>query len=154
MRYRARRYAEAADLWTASIALRDDPEIHEALLHAHRLQGDDAGAAREALRAMTAAGVPPEVIAGMARRPPSEIVRDYLRGAIALLGRTPPAASPERMAVLYASLGDREASLAWIEKASGERSPGLAGSLRDPALDGLRGDPRFERVRRRVGGVS
>jgi len=52
--------------------------------------------------------------------------------------------SPFRIAVIFASLGEREDAFSWLEKAFEERSNNLVYLKVDPALDNLRSDPRFE----------
>jgi adenylate cyclase len=58
--------------------------------------------------------------------------------------------SPFRIAVIFASLGEREDAFFWLEKAFEERSNNLVYLKVDPALDNLRSDPRFEEFLRRL----
>ena len=150
-RYSAHRYREAVSLWTAAAAVRPVPELHESLLHVYLKQGDAAGAAREAVRAMRAAGVPAAVVDRMARQPPDAVVRAYSRGAIAHLERTSRGAPPERLAALHAALDDRASALSLLERALDERSPGVVRAVRDPAFEPLHHDVRFRRVLARLG---
>ncbi len=61
--------------------------------------------------------------------------------------------SPYNIAVIYASLGEKEQAFAWLEKALAERD----GNLPDPGLktdrlfDNLHSDPRFTDLLRRMG---
>jgi len=57
---------------------------------------------------------------------------------------------PELIAGAFASVGDKEQALAWLERAYAEHS-GLTGLKVTPALDLLRSDPRFRSLLRRVG---
>ena len=57
---------------------------------------------------------------------------------------------PGNMAVMFACVGDKEQTLAWLEKASAEPA-GLTSLKVSPAYDFLRSDPRFQEVLRRVG---
>ena len=59
--------------------------------------------------------------------------------------------SPYSVALVHAGLGDRDQALAWLEKAHVERSDYMAYLNREPMLDGLRSDPRFAALVRRVG---
>ncbi len=59
--------------------------------------------------------------------------------------------SPYSVALVHAGLGDREQALAWLEKAYAERSDYMPYLNREPMLDGLRSDPRFAALVRRVG---
>ena len=53
------------------------------------------------------------------------------------------------IAVIYASLGDADQAMSWLEKGYEERfNPGV---LIRPGFDPLRSDPRFEDLVRRVG---
>jgi hypothetical protein len=58
--------------------------------------------------------------------------------------------SPYSVALVHAGLGDRDQALAWLEKAYVERSDYMPYLSREPMLDGLRSDPRFAALVRRV----
>jgi TolB-like protein/Flp pilus assembly protein TadD len=51
--------------------------------------------------------------------------------------------SPFCIAIIYASLGEKDQALKWLEKAQEDRSVLLVWLKIEPALDGLRTDPRF-----------
>lgn len=55
------------------------------------------------------------------------------------------------IAAAYAGIGDKEQTLAWLEKAYAQHSNELVGLKIDPAYDPLRSDPRFQDLIRRVG---
>lgn len=55
------------------------------------------------------------------------------------------------LAELHASLGQGEQALAWLRKAYGERGGGITFIKVSPVFDGLRSDPRFQDLLRRVG---
>ncbi len=59
--------------------------------------------------------------------------------------------SPYSVALVHCGLGDRDQALAWLEKAYLERSDYMPYLNREPMLDGLRSDPRFAALVRRVG---
>src|SRR5439155_27261115 len=59
--------------------------------------------------------------------------------------------SPYYVAKIYASLGEKEQALAWLEKAYEERNPDFIELKVEPALDVLRTDARFRDLLRRVG---
>lgn len=154
-RARAGMLEEAATLWQAASAVREDVGSHEALLLLYQRQGRQANAAEEAVRAMRVAGVPEPSVLDISRRAPEAVVQTYLRGAIQWLQtREPEATPPERLAILHAALGETEAALAQLARACDERSFNLPRALRDPAFDPLRADPRFRRVVARVGVAS
>jgi tetratricopeptide (TPR) repeat protein len=58
---------------------------------------------------------------------------------------------PYNVASVYAALGDKDQSFAWIERAYSERSIYLTWMKSDSQLDGLRADPRFADLGKRVG---
>jgi tetratricopeptide (TPR) repeat protein len=57
----------------------------------------------------------------------------------------------DAIAGLYASLGDRDAALAWLDSAYAERSVNMIFLSLGPILEPIRGDPRFTALKRRVG---
>jgi len=59
--------------------------------------------------------------------------------------------SPYSVALVHAGLGNRDEALAWLEKAYVERSDYMPYLRLEPMLDGLRADPRFTALVRRVG---
>ena len=59
--------------------------------------------------------------------------------------------SPEAIAIVYAALGDKEHAFAWLERALDDRTWSLYLLRVEPMLDGLRADPRFDGLIRRVG---
>ena len=60
-------------------------------------------------------------------------------------------ASPYYIAMIYAGLGDKDQAFAWLEKAYVERSRRLWALKVVPTWDGLRPDPRFADLLRRMG---
>jgi len=54
-------------------------------------------------------------------------------------------------ALIYAGLGDKDRAFGWLDKAFAERSTLLAYLQLDPRLAGLRSDPRFADLIRRIG---
>jgi hypothetical protein len=59
--------------------------------------------------------------------------------------------TPYYWAVIHAGLGERDEAIAWLEKVHAERHVGVLTMAVEPELDGLRDDPRFRALARRVG---
>ena len=55
-------------------------------------------------------------------------------------------ASAYQYAEIKAQWGDRQEALEWLEKAHKLRDPGMAYAKRDPLLDPLRAEPRFQAI--------
>jgi hypothetical protein len=67
------------------------------------------------------------------------------------LGHKKTSASPYTMATVYALLGENDKSLEFLEKACSGKSLDITLFLQtDFALDGLRADPRFQSLLRRI----
>ncbi len=71
----------------------------------------------------------------------------WMEGAAPVLG----AGSWIDLAVLYAAAGDRDRAFAWIERGVERQDPYLVLFPVSPLIDGLRSDPRFPRLLRRLG---
>ena len=54
------------------------------------------------------------------------------------------------MAVVYTGLGEKDRALDWLEKAYAEHAPGVSMLKVDPRYNGLRTDPRFQDLLRRL----
>ena len=61
-----------------------------------------------------------------------------------------PVLAMDRVAV-YIGLGDKQQALAWLEKAYDEHDWEMMGLKADPIYDGLRSDPGFQDIVRRIG---
>ena len=59
--------------------------------------------------------------------------------------------SPYSVAVIYARLGDKDAAFEWLEKAYQDGAYGILFLKSAPEWDGLRSEPQFESIMRRVG---
>ena len=61
-------------------------------------------------------------------------------------------ASPYHLAIVYAGLGDKDQSFAWLDAAYRDRARPLASGLKvNPTWEGLRSDPRFKDLTKRMG---
>jgi tetratricopeptide (TPR) repeat protein len=61
---------------------------------------------------------------------------------------------PTYLGILYAGLGDKDQTLAWLEKAFQERADLLTWLNVEPMMDDVRSDPRFQDLIRRIGLVQ
>jgi tetratricopeptide (TPR) repeat protein len=59
--------------------------------------------------------------------------------------------SPYSVAMIYAGLGDKEQTLAWLERAYQQRVHNMIFLKVEPELDGLRSEPRFAALVQQVG---
>jgi Tfp pilus assembly protein PilF len=59
--------------------------------------------------------------------------------------------SPYVVAITYAVLEDKDSSFAWLQKAADRQQADLVSLKIEPAFDGMRNDPRFAELLRRVG---
>lgn len=59
--------------------------------------------------------------------------------------------SPYYIAIVYAGLGNNEAAITWLEKSLADRSNGLVFLQVEPQLDGLRANPRFLALQKKLG---
>jgi len=59
--------------------------------------------------------------------------------------------SPFNMAIIHAGLGDKDEAFVWLEKAYAQRSRSMAWLNVTNELEGLRADPRFDSLLRRIG---
>jgi len=55
------------------------------------------------------------------------------------------------VALVYVGLGEKDQALEWLEKAAAQHSGYLAYVKTEPLMDGLRSDPRFDNLLRRIG---
>ena len=58
---------------------------------------------------------------------------------------------PYLIAEIYIGLGEKEQALDWLEKAYEERDDWVVWFKCDPIPDGLRSEPRFQELMRRIG---
>jgi tetratricopeptide (TPR) repeat protein len=75
--------------------------------------------------------------------------RQILNHLLALDRKYP--VSPGLIALVYIALDDREQALTWLEKAYRQHSSMMTWLKTDPRFDGIRGEPRFQELMRRVG---
>ena len=137
-------------------ALELDPGFgpgHRCLGRAHMLAGRYEEALAEYRRAIEQMPDDPRAQSGIAQtyaragnRPAARRILDSL----VTVSRT-RYVSPVPIAYIYASLGDRDRTLEWLERAVGERAGWVVDIYKAPEMDFLRSDPRFVRLLRRMG---
>lgn len=132
-------------------------EAHKVLGRVYEQKGMDDLAISEWLAAMVVSGEPPEKIAALRKAYAASGMRAYQQRLLAelLQARSKQKnVSPYSIALVYTNLGDKNAALAWLEKALAERRESLVALKVDQRFDGLRADPRFTDLLRRVGLAS
>jgi len=149
--YFARRYDEAIAQITESLALDDRPGIAHALLgrvylHTGRCdlalaefaktRGPTPGSFGDVGQALALSGHRPEALAELDR---------------VLKLSTQRYVSAVDIASIYASLGDTDNALDWLDRALQQRASTLGFLAQNPAFDGLHDDPRFAALVDRVG---
>ncbi len=153
--YRARRFDDAVA--QCEIALDLDPQFAKALYWRVMawIAGDRRAAATTALEAAMSGPDETRVIAS------ALLAVTYARAerqdeARAIYDRLQESATnsyfpPFYFALIAASLGEDDQAFAWLDKAYQERSGWMPWLKHEPLLDGLRQDPRFDDLLRRVG---
>jgi tetratricopeptide (TPR) repeat protein len=148
--YFERDYARAEALCREALDLDPDfvwAHIHLSKIYAHTGQPAELYAARR--RADVLSGAPPEWLAALDESAPRG--RDAMLRAAARHYEAHPIAVAYAIAECYAHLGERDLALDWLERASDERNFYLVYMKVEPTFDGLRREPRFQEVARRVG---
>ena len=150
----ARRWDEALGYYRKALEI--DPGFHFAVFYAarcHVQMGEFEEAIAEARRAVALSGGSALTVAGLghayAAAGRKGEARGVLRDLTSRSGRR--YVSPYLVATIHAGLGENERALAWLERAYEERDYLLVMLRIDPRLDGLRPDPRFRDLLRRVG---
>jgi serine/threonine-protein kinase len=149
--YFARRYDEAIAQITESLALDDRPGIAHALLgrvYLHTGRYDLALAEFAKTRGPTPGsfGDVGQTLARSGRR--AEALTELDR---VLKLSTQRYISAADIASIYASLGDTDNALAWLDRALQQRASTLGFLAQNPTFDGLHDDPRFAAIVDRVG---
>jgi DNA-binding winged helix-turn-helix (wHTH) protein/TolB-like protein len=149
--YFAHRYDEAIAQITESLALDDRPGIAHALLgrvYLHTGRYDLALAEFAQTHGPTPGsfGDVGQALALSGRR--AEALTELDRVLKLSTQRYVPAVD---IASIYASLGDTENALAWLDRALQQRTSTLGFLAQNPAFDGLHEDPRFAAMVDRVG---
>jgi tetratricopeptide (TPR) repeat protein/tRNA A-37 threonylcarbamoyl transferase component Bud32 len=109
-------------------------------------------------RALTFAGRPSEALRVLESRKAEPGVQHWMARAYVLAGRRAEAerltathVHPFRLAVIYAALGDNDRAFEALDRAAVSLPQRVGLLLRDPEMAALRGDPRFDAVREKLG---
>ena len=151
--YYARQPEQALEQLHRALAMNPTAEENHRLLGLAYLQlgqWDEAAASfREALAVSES---PALAVAGLGSVAAARGREDEARAALADLEarRGQGYVSPVAFVTLCAALGDTDAAFAWLDRAYEERRGWLAYLKVEPALDTLRGDPRFRRLQERM----
>ena len=150
----ARQFDRAVEQGRRTLEL--DPNFHETHLflgRAYEQKGMYAEAVAEFRSAVELSGRRPFAVSGLAH---AYAVSGERAAARELLGELEERSktgyvSPYYIAHIHAGLGERAQALEWFDKAHEERDPMLVYLNVNPNLDGLRSEPRFRDLLRRVG---
>jgi tetratricopeptide (TPR) repeat protein len=152
--YFTRQYEQAIEQYRRAIGV--EPKLywsHLMLGCAYEQQGKSPEAIAELNRALRL-NDSPQVLASLGHAYAKSGQRDETQKVIADLQEIGKRryVSPYDLATIYAGLGEKERTLAWLERAYEDRSGWLALWLKvDPKFDLLRSDPRFRDLLRRIG---
>lgn len=152
--YFARMYDAAADDLHKALELNPDFFLlHFRLAQAYIQQKKNQEAIDEMQKAVALSQRSTEMIAGLAQAYAAAGKTTPMRELLDELERRSHTkyVQPFYIARIYASAGDRERSLGWLEKAYADRSVDLIELKIEPAFDPLRSDPRFTDLLHRVG---
>ena len=152
--YFARQYDQVIAEHSATVSQWPDPRFmywDSYLGAAYREKGRYAEALAEYARAQQAAGEKPlyGYAVTLARAGRTAEARGMLQQLLAY-GRT-HYVNPIQVAIVYASLGDRDQAFEWLDRTMVDRTGWLWGLGRFSELDGLQQDPRLKRLIARIG---
>ncbi len=129
------------------------PWSHEVLGWAYEWKRMDEAALAEYLKSRILADESVESIAAYKAAYQASGLRGYWQKRLALLKQQAAHSyvSPLDLARIAAHLGEQEQALAWLEQAYAERNVDMMTLKVEPFFDGLRAEPRFADLLRRVG---
>jgi tetratricopeptide (TPR) repeat protein len=143
----ARRYDDAIEQINRTLEL--EPSFGSALAcleRAYMLKGQSREALETMLKAMG------EDSASLRDRDPAQSMKLLYRKRLerTLEAMKTGLASPYNTATICMAAGERNQALAFLERAYNERDPMLVAAKADPLFDGVRADPRFADLLRRL----
>ena len=155
--YRARDYDRALEQFRRTLRMDpDDPmafSVHRTMGWAYEYQGRHAQALEEFLEALRLQQVKPESLSALRRAYDASGIKGYWRKWLELYadriarGRI----NPFNLGQIYAFLGENDLAFAYLQQACENRSAALPALRSGPHFDGLRPDPRYGTLLRRIG---
>lgn len=153
--YSARQYDQAISQYRKTLEIDPDfPLCHSFLGMAYSAKGLNQESILEHQRAIALAGERPILLALLGHALATAGRKDEARTILAQLKERSNHGyiAPFNLVLLHVGLGDWEQAFGWLEKAYQEHDPWLLQFIRNyQHLDGLRSDPRFQDLLRRVG---
>jgi len=154
--YRARKFDEALEQSRVVLELDPNYDWRPAGLRGHVFLAK--GMYREAISEYEKFAASPHAYdtRGLAWLGNARALSGDTRGALKLLEEIRTIAKRQyvptgQIALVYVGLGDKDQAFAWLEKAYQAREPALPGLKANPRFDNLRSDPRYTSLLRRVG---
>jgi TolB-like protein/DNA-binding winged helix-turn-helix (wHTH) protein/Tfp pilus assembly protein PilF len=150
----ARRYDEAIEQFRKTLEM--DPNLwapRQGLGWAYEQKGMYEEALAEYIKAKPLSGDSPEILAMIGRSYAVLGKRDEAQKVIDELKERAKRGyvSASLIALIYAGLGEKDQTFAWLEKAYEDRDGWIPWINVDPRYDGIRSDPRFTDLVRRIG---
>jgi TolB-like protein/serine/threonine protein kinase/Tfp pilus assembly protein PilF/class 3 adenylate cyclase/alpha-beta hydrolase superfamily lysophospholipase len=150
----ARKYDRAIEQFQKALEL--DPNhflSHYRLGHIYSLKGQHREALEAAQKSVALSGSSTETLAGLGQAYAAAGMSEETQKVLDELNESSKEryVSPYYVAKIYASLGEKEQAVAWLEKGYLERNPDFIELKVEPVLDVLRTDARFRDLLRRVG---
>jgi tetratricopeptide (TPR) repeat protein len=118
---------------------------------AYEAKGMNAECVAERLEEFRLNGETAETIAELRKAFESSGIEGFWRRRLAQMKARPGYTEPFEFVNLYLSLGDKDQTFAWLEKAYRDRNPFMVGLKSSPRSDLLRSDPRYDDLVKRVG---
>lgn len=145
--YYARRYDQAiVQLKRAAELSPQYSVIDNWIGWAYQQKGDEKEAIAAFIAQSAANRSSPAELATMRKAAATGGLRGFARTVLKLADRSPSYFDPYLRAQLYASLGDKDDTFAWLEQAYQQRSIWLIWIAVDPAMDSLRADARYREL--------
>ena len=151
--YMARQYDRAIEQIRNTIEMDPSYELsHLVAGQAYAQKGQFERAVAELRKAVDLSHGTPMMVSALANtyaRAGNKIEAEKLLAQLGAESKT-QYVSPYYFAIVYAGLGENETAMDWLDKAFADRSNGLVFLQVEPELDGLRSNPRFIALRKKL----